>query len=263
MAGVVVDPSLSAVDPVVPSLPRLLKESVESKAVSESGKTILVVEGLPPLPSKLVDAVRQWEFVDFGSLIADTTPKMEDWLMTPEQVVVVPSIDQLKRKKKEITDIVTWCQAFAVYTAVHLSNASTTPDQAGGLMAYQYHIVQMQRDLGANKWLRYDQEFRLWAGAKKLSAWGDLNLSIYGKCIAGGGESSQPTQKSSKEHRPMERKKGSSKHGGAARRTCFKFNFENTCDRKDCTFPHLCYYCGEEHKALSCSLAPKKAKAHD
>ena len=98
-----------------------------------------------------------------------------------------------EEKKKEIVDIATWCQAFLVLAAIHLATSGYPPEQAGGLMAYLHHIIKMLKDLGEAKWLKYDPSNWLWAGAKKASNSGELNLSLYKKCIAGPPAPKSPT----------------------------------------------------------------------
>ena len=55
-------------------------------------------------------------------------------------------------------------------------------------MAYQHHIIKMQKGLGGGglNGSNMTGEFQLWAGAKKASNSGELNLSLNEKCTAGG-----------------------------------------------------------------------------
>ena len=91
--GVAVDPSLSLDSMMgslagVPSSQSLLKGMVVGGKV-EAGKSMLVVEGIPPVPVKIVEAIHSWEYVEVGTLLMDTTPKPEEWISTTAQVVVV------------------------------------------------------------------------------------------------------------------------------------------------------------------------------
>ena len=45
-------------------------------------------------------------------------------------------------------------------------------------------ILQLARDLGGNQWIQYDKVYREWAAAKEIKVWGELNLSIFGHCLA-------------------------------------------------------------------------------
>ena len=57
-------------------------------------------------------------------------------------------------------------------------------EQFKGLMAHMCLMIQLAKDLGRMVWLQYDREFRIWAAAKGVKVWGELNLSIYGRCLA-------------------------------------------------------------------------------
>ena len=45
-------------------------------------------------------------------------------------------------------------------------------------------ILQLARDLGGNQWIKYGKTYREWASAKEITLWGELNLSIFGHCLA-------------------------------------------------------------------------------
>ena len=65
-----------------------------------------------------------------------------------------------------------------------LSHITTTKEEAVGLEAHAYLIIQLSRDLSGSQWLKYDQRFREWAAAKDIHRCGELNLTIYGQCLA-------------------------------------------------------------------------------
>ena len=81
-----------------------------------------------------------------------------------------------------------------------MSSEDTTKEEAAGLAAHSYLIIQLSRDLSGSQWLKYDQQFRVWAVAKGIRRWGELNLTIYGRCLAahlpdGSMQSAVPKQK--------------------------------------------------------------------
>ena len=103
-----------------------------------------------------------------------------------QQILVVDPQSQLQpsRHKKQIVDFPTWTQAFLIY-AVGLAAANfTAEEQIMGLMAHMFIMIQLSWDLVGNHWLQYDKDFREWAAAKHLKVWGELNLTIYGRCLA-------------------------------------------------------------------------------
>ena len=68
--------------------------------------------------------------------------------------------------------------------AILLSSENTTKEEATGLAAHGYLIIQLSQDLQGSQWLQYDQNFREWATAKGLRIWSELNLTTYGRCLA-------------------------------------------------------------------------------
>ena len=99
------------------------------------------------------------------------------------QVLSVP--DQKPRgSNRVIVDIFTWLQAYNIFTAILLSAEETTKEEAVGMVAHSYLILQMSKDLQGSQWLQYDQSFCEWAAAKVIHKWGELNFSIYGHCLA-------------------------------------------------------------------------------
>lgn len=83
---------------------------------------------------------------------------------------------------KLISDILTWVQAFSVFTAILVSSESTSKDEAVGLAAHA-HFIQLSKDLGGAQWLHYDHDFWEWAAPEGVQKWGELNFTIYSCCL--------------------------------------------------------------------------------
>ena len=98
-------------------------------------------------------------FVDLSSLLScDTTVKSDTVALTQEgqHLLVVDPQSQFNRRKKQITDLPTWIQAFSIYVAGLAAASSTSKEQVMGFMAHMFLMVQLSRDLGDNHWLQYD-----------------------------------------------------------------------------------------------------------
>ena len=105
-----------------------------SLPVGDTKAAVLVVEGLPPISTKLLDKIRRWEFVDLSLLLHDPSSKAEELLWQQKgQVMIVQSIEQAQRRRKQITDIFSWTKAFAIYCAA-LSSAEETTLSVSGLI---------------------------------------------------------------------------------------------------------------------------------
>ena len=152
------DPLLAAGDhggpPLLPTLtpPVSIDNSVKSSTSTGSGNVATVVaEGIPPIQTKVLERIRRWEFIDLASLLADPTHKPEEVAVPSvnHQVVIVQSLDQLHRKKKSISDLTSWLQAFTVLMAAISSYDKSTKEEISGLLAYSHLIIQLSKDLKA------------------------------------------------------------------------------------------------------------------
>ena len=226
--------------------------------------TTFLMEGIPPVASRLVERIQAWQYVDLAELLTDTTAKTEEPLpqATEGQILLVQSIDQVKRRRKKITDAATWAQAFSIYAAALASAESTSKAEVASLMAHQHVVLQMHKDLGGMRWLQYDQQYREWAAATKKRIWGEINLTIYGRCLC--APACSPVLPTPTKQLGLYGKKGAAKKGKAKNRACFKHNFEEVCPRKEeeCWFDHVCWHCGiADHVAGECPNTPKRPRS--
>lgn len=261
-----VDPSLRVGGtPVLPSLAGL---GGDTPVGGTGGKTasVVVADGMPPITSRLLDKIRRWDYVDLALLIGEPGPKAEEIpSLNEERVVLFQSLEQAQRRRKQIGDIQAWSQAFAVFMAALASASFTTTEEVVGLIAHSHLILQLAKDMGGLRWLKYDQEYREWAAAKGIRKWGELNLSIYGRCLAvplpaaspavpPAAIFSTPLAQPRRGEKRGKLSRGTPKKGGA----CFRWNFEGACSQSDCHYTHTCYNCGESHQVVYCPRAPKR-----
>ena len=76
--------------------------------------SFVVGPGIPPVPPKLVAAIVSGDFIDFALLLEDhVDPDAPSFSLVADQLVIRPA-----KRRKEITDILTWMQAFSVYMLV-------------------------------------------------------------------------------------------------------------------------------------------------
>ena len=164
-------------------------------------------------------------------------------------------VPEHQRKRKHISDIITWIKAYSRYMAVLLSSDMTTKEEATGLATHLHLILQLSQDLGS-QWLKYDRDFREWAAAKSLRKWGELNFPIYGQCLAAQQKQSVPNTIPTlpKGQKQTTDRKRMSPYSYTA--TCLNWNFKGQSDRSPCPYSHKCYHCGRQHKGKDC-----KAKA--
>ena len=163
------------------------EEGTKAEEKEESAAMVAIVEGIQPLPKRVVKKVDANEFVDFADLLQDQFPS-EELNLPPSQegVVLVQSLDALKRKKKRVGDFPTWIEALLVYTAVKCRESAP---EIARLMAYGVIMGQAARDHHTDRWLTFDRKFRELAGAKKEIKWNELNTGLWNRCFSGPGAS--------------------------------------------------------------------------
>ena len=239
------------------------KKDVESAMVA-------MVEGVQPLPRRVVRKVDQNEFVDFADLIQDQFPQEEFSIPASHTgVVLVQSLETLKKKKKKVMDFHSWVEALLVYTAAKYRD--TLPEVAN-LMAYGVIIGQTARDHPAEKWLMYDRKFREMAGAKKDLRWNEINAGLWNRCFSSGQGPGMVGARvcsvcMATGHLAWEcpnngpRKFGPRKrpihplHNPGGAQTCYPYNNKGECDRVgQCPFLHKCSNCGDDHPRLNCRV---------
>ena len=164
------------------------------------------------------------------------------------QLMVVSSSSQQCRQTAVISDILSWLQAFSIHTAILVSADATTKEEAAGLAAHSYLIIELSKDLKCLQWLKYDQSYREWAAAKDICKWGEMNFSLYGRCLA--------SQQLSTYYPPNTMGKSLKKR--IIMKVCYHWNDGIHCDISTCHFCHCCSWCGENHQASVCSQAPKR-----
>ncbi len=135
-------------------------------------------EGLPPVPLKLAEKIRRWEFIEMAE------PLPEHWGQVPggkpddEQGGQRPP----SRRKRKVTDIVSWSQWFAIYVRIL---AGTSPRSVPELLAYMVHMLQVSQDFGGLAWINYDRAFRRQAASTGNRLWSRINPSLYSICLSG------------------------------------------------------------------------------
>lgn len=263
------DPSLGLGDGSV--FPSLAGIGGLGSGVEPGGRSsVVITEGMPPIASKLLDKIRRWEYTDLALLlhVGESSQKIDEVPSLPDgRVVIFQSWEQAQRRRKQIGDTHSWSQAFTVYMAALASANSTGKEEVVGLIAYAHLILQLSKETGGLRWLKYDQQFREWAAAKGVKIWGELNLTIYGRCLAMQlPPAPQPAVTPPYPEKPRRGDKrgrlsrGAPKKGGTSG-SCFKWNFEGTCERGgDCHYTHTCYNCGEGHQVADCPRAPKRPR---
>ena len=109
--------------------------SVPGRGDKEDPKSmVLITDGIQPVQARIVQKIDAGDFVDFAELLQNQFPQEDLSLPTSHSgVVLVQSLDSLKRKKKRITDFQSWAEALMVYVAVKCRHS----DPHAGIWGHQ------------------------------------------------------------------------------------------------------------------------------
>ena len=157
-----------------------------------------------------------------------------------------------------------WCNQWsrrrgdAIRLEIYCHGQRCSQEDIVGQWADMHLTNQLSRDLSGNCWLAYDAEFREWAAANGVRRWGELNLTIYGKCLLDGLVSNMVQV--SEQTIPTIRSGGTKRHV-AKDKVCFPWNFDHEgCNRRNCSFWHSCYHCSGHHHARDCKASGARSK---
>ena len=177
--GIPVVPRAS--QPPVPALsaPSLfhysLVPSTSSPTLAPSvGKAFVVGQSYAPIPGKLVAEITSGAFVELADLLAENirAQEAEPHTYLDGKLLVAPA----KKRVVEITDILTWIQAFTIYQWIF---CSTYPSRWQDTTQYKLLILQTASQFPGPAWLNYDTAFRKDAAASLLADWSKMNLDLY------------------------------------------------------------------------------------
>ena len=140
--------------------------------------SFVVGPGIPPVAPKIVAAIVSGEFIELASLLEDRIePEPPSFTLIADQLVIRPT-----KRRKAITDILSWMQAFAVYTLVA---TAYYPARVADLLKYQLLIMRTAQQFSGSAWLSYDRAFRRQASAYKLTDWSQLNPELFHFYVSG------------------------------------------------------------------------------
>lgn len=159
--------------------------------------------GFSPIPAKTVAQILAGKFVDFSDLLSVNIVQAEpeSHVLLDGHLVFTPST---KKQCRRIEDIVTWTEAFTVFSLIL---TSYFPHRWRDLTLYKLLILRTYRQFSGRVWLAYDQAFREHAAATKLVDWSAMNVQLFnfhsaGATVRGGlgstvGDAKEPSGASS------------------------------------------------------------------
>ena len=166
------------------------------------------------------------------------------------RLVFLPSA---KKEHWRIKDIVTWSEAFTIFTLIL---TSYFPHRWKDLTSYKLLILHTYRQFSCHVWLANDQAFRQHAAATKLVDWSTMNIQLYNLHTAGASGHSGSGGSLSKLPKPS--------WAHSSQVICWSWN-RGCCSAQfaSCQFAHRCSVCAGSHRASECSHRFDKTSSHD
>lgn len=136
-------------------------------------KPFRVGPGYSPIPEKLVSKIQAGQFIELADLLPENV-KAQD--TEPQSYLNGNLLVASKKRVREITDVMTWVEAFTVYMWIF---CSAHPTRWPDLTQYKLLILQTARQHSGKAWLHYDSAFRKDAAASGLLDWSHMNSDLY------------------------------------------------------------------------------------
>ena len=259
----------------------VLQSLLPRTSTAGSGERVLLGNGIPCLPKKLVSKIRAWEFVDLAELLptANASESATSSGIPSARFSLFPGCEVVSHRRRRISNIVDWCQAFVIYMAALVSEH---PSAALELIAYMLTIIKASQQYDGLCWRAYDTNYRLAAAASGNRTWSRLDTDLFTRFFTGRARlvascvycdstshrsSDCPDAPSSAPRAPGKGREGGKIPFGAPhpkrRRNwppsvCADFNAKGACNfGLSCKYRHVCAECGGQHAAKECPAMSK------
>ena len=237
--------------------------SSSSEALYSSNKLhppVLISNGIPPVPLRLVKRVEQGLFIEMAELHPNFLDSVE--LNFGDQ----PSGST--KRLPEIVNIVDWIQCFGIYIAII---SRSKPQRIADLIGYQSIIVGASQLGHTGRWILYDRRFRLRASASRTKQWSTIDITIWNMVFPDRAIQSYQGQGYDIRSTPLnysQRPPRQSQPPPKRISICLDYNDSpNGCTRVNCRYQHVCYRCvhspkeqDKYHRACECPAAQRTSK---
>ena len=230
---------------------------------------MLIANGIPTVPRSVLLRIQRGEFVDLAELLpaVNSADSSEALGGQATRFSLVPGFEVVRRRRRPISSITDWVQAFLVYMAAVVT---ADPSMTLELLAYALTIVRASQHFEGLHWRAYDTHFRINAAASGNRSWSSIDTDLYTRFFTGRARPLLPcrwcdsTAHSDSEctHKPTgapKRKTPSDNNPPPKRRNwpgdvCALFNAKGSCAFGErCKYRHVCGECGADHAARVCS----------
>ena len=211
---------------------------------------VLISNGLPPIPFRLVKRVEDGLFVEMAELLPSYLDSAD-----------FNTDDQRTRKRLPVVShIIDWVQCFAIYMAIISRQKSK---RVADLLGYQSLIIGASQDCHEGQWVTYDHRFRLKASASRISQWSVIDVTIWNMTFPEKAIQCHQPQRSAPYNTPNPNLPQQPQRQNQP--ICLDWNDSpNGCSRASCRYKHISYHCvhnpraqDKHHKASQCTYKQK------
>ena len=179
--------ALASQPSVVPSVLDLAgyssEQSLPQSFHGHGPSPFIVGPGYAPISAKIVNAIVSGKYINLGDLLPENALVVDDFsepqLLLDGRLVLTGSA---RKPRKEITDILSWVEAFTVFSVIV---CSYFPNRWRDLSSYKLLILRTYRQFAGYAWCDYDKAFRQHAAATRLLDWSELNVQLFNFHTAG------------------------------------------------------------------------------
>ena len=209
-------------------------------------KPFVVGPGYSPILEKLVTKIKAGQFVDLADLLPENVKAQDS---EPQTYLDGKLLVSTKKRVREITDVVTWVEAFTVYMWIF---CCTHPSRWHDVTQYKLLILQTARQFSGKAWLHYDSAFRKDTAASGLTDWSRMNSDLYNFHTRLPQQQFQPPTTSSLPSRSIT----------SSSIFCRSWN-NGSCawPYGQCRYRHRCEKCEGEHPSVNCPFRASASHA--
>ena len=212
--------------------------------------SILICNGLPPVPARLVKRIKEVMYIKMSELLPDH--------LSSAEFNISDQSTSSKSKLCEVNNIMDWIQCFDTYIAIISCSA---PHRVADLIGYQSWVVSASQNCQEGRWIVYNRRFHLKASATNNTEWSAYDIIIWNQVFPDGAmvnhqpRCPQPTNPTNPAYRLPRQPQLNPKC-----QICFKWNDSTDgCTCSPCHYEHICYRCihnprvsDKGHKAIDC-----------
>ena len=240
----------------IANLPMVVRGSSSGAAANFSSlhtlnKAFVIGPGYASVPYKLVAKITGGQFIDLAELLPDNiqTQEIEPQAFLEGKLAVAGS----KKRIVEIEDIVTWIEAFTIFSMILCNSFSV---RWRDLNQYKLLIIQTAKRFPGKSWLNYNIAFRKDAAATGSTDWSRMNADLFNshtRSPASLSTTSGPIASSSSTPAEPQVPSGSRQSS----QYCHSRN-DGRCrwPFRRCRFHHSCETCDKDHPSIHCPQRP-------